>query len=124
MNEKTLDPSEVSARLNVGAAAEEAAVREEDRVRSGRACTLFAVVEPDGRLARGCGAVSSQKVDIEVGAYEVIFDRNVRDCAYVATIGISGHLERLRLRGALTMSTEYFSRRAIAQVCWPIVDST
>jgi hypothetical protein len=90
MNEATLDPSEVSARLNVGAAAEEPEVREEDRVRSGRACTLFAVVEPDGTLARGCGAVSSQKVDIDVGAYEVIFDRNVRDCAYVATIGISG----------------------------------
>lgn len=60
------------------------------RLRSGRACTLFAVVNTNGTLARGCGVRSSRKVPGSAGAYEVIFDRNVGDCCYVATIGLSG----------------------------------
>jgi hypothetical protein len=54
----------------------------------GCACTLFAVVNDNGTLARGFGALSSTK--LATGEYEVIFNRNVRDCAYVATIGFSG----------------------------------
>lgn len=50
--------------------------------------TLFAVVNSDGTLVRRCGAVSSTR--IAGGQYEVIFNRNVRACAYVATIGLSG----------------------------------
>ncbi|MBP0018610.1 MAG: glycoside hydrolase family 18 protein [Cyanobacteria bacterium SBLK] len=49
---------------------------------------LFAVVNLDGTLARGFGAVSSQR--LSTGAYEVIFNRNVRNCAYVATVGLAG----------------------------------
>lgn len=94
MNELTLDPAEVSEHLNVGNLARE---KDDDDdparlIRSGRACTLFAVVNANGILARGCGAISSRKVDLPVGAYEVIFDRSVRGCAYVATIGLSGNL--------------------------------
>ncbi|MGH3931200.1 MAG: hypothetical protein ACRDTF_14630 [Pseudonocardiaceae bacterium] len=59
-------------------------------LRSGRACTLFAVVNANGTLARGCGARSSRRVPGSVGTYEVIFDRNVRDCSYVGTVGLSG----------------------------------
>jgi len=52
------------------------------------ACTIYAVVNADGTLARGFRAVSSQK--LSTGQYEVIFNRGVRNCAYVATIGLSG----------------------------------
>jgi hypothetical protein len=52
------------------------------------ACTIYAVVNANGTLARGFRAVSSQK--LAVGQYEVIFNRNVRNCAYVASIGLSG----------------------------------
>jgi hypothetical protein len=52
------------------------------------ACTLFAVLNPDGSRARGFGAVSSQR--FAVGQYEVVFNRDVTGCAYIATIGLSG----------------------------------
>ena len=48
---------------------------------------LFAVVDRDGKLRRGLYAVSSQKVDLPNGCYEVIFNRDVTHAAYVATIG-------------------------------------
>lgn len=51
--------------------------------------TLWAVVNEDGTLARGFHAVSAAAAG-SAGSYEVIFDRNVRNCAYVATIGLSG----------------------------------
>ena len=50
--------------------------------------TLWAVVESDGTLVRGHGVVSA--ASIGASQYEVIFNRNVRECAYVATIGSSG----------------------------------
>jgi hypothetical protein len=57
------------------------------------ATPLFAVV--DGRTAtpaivRGAHATSVQRDFRPAGAFEVFFDRNVRDCAYVATIGLPG----------------------------------
>ena len=60
---------------------------EQDRDR-GCACTLFAVVNADGSLARDFRAVSSRR--FSRGQYEVVFNRNVARCAYVATIGDSG----------------------------------
>jgi hypothetical protein len=48
---------------------------------------LFAVVDEHGKLMRGLHAVSSKLIDI--GCYEVIFNRDVRRGAYVATTG--GH---------------------------------
>jgi hypothetical protein len=50
----------------------------------GCAC-LFAVVDRTGVVARGKGVVSAAR--LTTGQYEVIFNRNVRNCAYVATIG-------------------------------------
>jgi hypothetical protein len=72
----------------LGYLSEEAAAAAADRDEDDCACTLFAVVNADGTLARRFGAVSSQR--LALGSYEVIFNRNVRDCAYVATIGLSG----------------------------------
>ncbi|MGH8886180.1 MAG: hypothetical protein ACRDYX_13570 [Egibacteraceae bacterium] len=48
--------------------------------------TLFAVVNAAGSLDRGEGARGSRRV--APGQYEVIFRRDVTDCAYVATIGV------------------------------------
>lgn len=56
----------------------------------GCACTLFAVVNANGTLAFGFGGVSSTK--LATGEYQVIFNHNVRNCAYVATIGLSGNV--------------------------------
>jgi len=52
------------------------------------ATVLYAVVDANGTLARGHKAVSATRLG--TGAYEVIFRKDVRKCAYVATIGLSG----------------------------------
>jgi hypothetical protein len=49
--------------------------------------TLFVVVNQDGSLARGRRVRESRR--ITTGQYEVTFRRDVTDCAYVATIGVS-----------------------------------
>jgi hypothetical protein len=48
---------------------------------------LWAVVDSDGRLARDEGARDADR--LEPGRYEVLFNQNVRNCAYVASIGLS-----------------------------------
>lgn len=52
------------------------------------ACTRWAVVDAGGGLVRSFGATNS--VQVTVGIYRVLFDTNVTDCAYVATIGLPG----------------------------------
>ena len=49
---------------------------------------LWAVVDSDGTLARGQGALDANR--LSDGTYEVLFDRGIRGCAYTATIGLSG----------------------------------
>ena len=49
---------------------------------------LSAVVNADGTIARGNGVTAV--VTAGTGNYRVEFDRNVRQCAYVGTIGLSG----------------------------------
>jgi hypothetical protein len=49
---------------------------------------LSAVVDADGTLARGSGVTTVDKYG--TGNYGVKFRRNVRNCTYVATIGLSG----------------------------------
>ena len=46
----------------------------------------FAVVAADGTLARGSSSVVSS-APLFAGAYEVIFNKDVSGCAFVATIG-------------------------------------
>ena len=49
---------------------------------------LWAVVNPDGTLARGSGATASARAaGFAAGVYAITFNRNVAGCAYVATIG-------------------------------------
>ena len=47
---------------------------------------LWAVVNVDGTLARGNGVVSTTFADVD-GVYWVEFNRDVTQCAYVATAG-------------------------------------
>ena len=47
---------------------------------------LSAVVNADGTLARGIGAVSAQQTGVD-GEYRVTFGRDVSGCAYTATAG-------------------------------------
>jgi hypothetical protein len=50
---------------------------------------LWAVVDGDGEaIVRGNGAVSVNRSS--AGVYQVRFTRNVRDCAYVASVGLTG----------------------------------
>jgi hypothetical protein len=51
---------------------------------------LFAVVDEKGTLVRGLHAVSARS--LEPGCYEVIFNRDVRRGAYVATTGGHGYV--------------------------------
>lgn len=51
---------------------------------------LDAVVSADGTLARGRGALSATA--IIPGRYAVVFRYNIRNCAYVATVGLPGSL--------------------------------
>jgi hypothetical protein len=51
---------------------------------------LFAVVDWEGKLRRGLHAVSSKSLG--VGYYEVVFDRDVRRGAYIATSGGHGYV--------------------------------
>lgn len=48
---------------------------------------LWAVVNSDGTLARGSHVVSADVVGALPGRYQVIFDREVRDCSFVAGLG-------------------------------------
>lgn len=58
------------------------------RASATNARVLWAVVSSDGRLVRDKGARDANR--LSGGHYEVIFDRNVRSCVYVATIGLPG----------------------------------
>jgi hypothetical protein len=49
---------------------------------------LWAVIDTDGSLVRGDGVSSSTRAS--TGAYHIVFTRNVRSCAYLATIGRTG----------------------------------
>jgi hypothetical protein len=53
------------------------------RNRKPTAKVLFAVVRDDGVLIRGKGATAAERTD--EGTYDVIFDRLVGQCAWVAT---------------------------------------
>jgi hypothetical protein len=49
----------------------------------------WAVVNPNGTLARNKNVMFSNKIN--KGIYYVNFNSNIRQCAYVATSGLSGH---------------------------------
>jgi hypothetical protein len=49
---------------------------------------LFAVVNSNGTLARGSGAVSASKLSA-TGEYQIIFNRSVNRGAFLSTIGLA-----------------------------------
>lgn len=51
------------------------------------AISLWAVIARDGSIARSSGATGSQRL-VE-GTYEVTFNRDVTQCAYVASVGFA-----------------------------------
>jgi hypothetical protein len=52
----------------------------------GRDAPLWAVIRDNGTTARGFGATFSQNIG-SPGEYEVVFNRDVRSCAYIASLG-------------------------------------
>jgi hypothetical protein len=52
--------------------------------------TFFAVVNANGTLARGFGAISSAKLG--TGLYQVVFSHDVTGSAYVGTTGLTGNV--------------------------------
>jgi hypothetical protein len=85
---------------NVGAEA-----HDDDDVR-----VLYAVVNADGTLARGHRAVSATRLG--TGQYEVVFRMDVRKCAYVATIGLSGSVGS-SAPGEITVVGRFGNDRAV-----------
>ncbi|MFZ2051303.1 MAG: hypothetical protein WAU69_10295 [Solirubrobacteraceae bacterium] len=66
---------------------EGAAGKEGKEGKEGASATkLWAVVEEGGTLARGSGAVEAKSTGT-AGDYEVVFNRDVSQCAYEATLG-------------------------------------
>lgn len=51
---------------------------------------LSAVVNADGKLVRGSGVKSAAPVGGFIGDYIVTFNRNVRNCTYVTSLGNTG----------------------------------
>lgn len=51
------------------------------------ASALWAVVKGAGELVRSHGVLAVNKREPTPGEYEVVFDRNVSGCAYIATLG-------------------------------------
>jgi hypothetical protein len=52
--------------------------------------TFFAVIDANGTLVRGFGAVSALR--IAVGTYQVVFSHDLTGSAYVGSIGLPGSL--------------------------------
>jgi hypothetical protein len=66
-----------------------------------RPTVLTAVVNVDGTLARGSGAVSSEALGVD-GQYRVTFNRDVSQCAYV---GAGGEATAFPADDAITIGT-------------------
>jgi hypothetical protein len=54
----------------------------------GAVTRLWAVVNSSGSIARGAGTTSAGRLG--AGVYEVVFNQNVQNCVYVASVGDSG----------------------------------
>ena len=79
----TLLSGSALSQINTGAA--QVAPAGAGGVAAGGSAQMFAVVDFDGTLARGKGALSAVRVND--GSYQVFFARNVTACAYTATEG-------------------------------------
>jgi hypothetical protein len=75
-----------------------------------RTSLLWAVVDGDGRLARDKGARDANR--LSPGRYEVLFNQNVRNCAYVASIGLSAH-QGVASPGQISTSGRFGARNGV-----------
>ena len=50
---------------------------------------MWATINADGTIARGAGVVSAEHLGVD-GSYQVIFNRDITQCAYIATLGNPG----------------------------------
>jgi hypothetical protein len=66
----------------------------------GAVTRLWAVANSSGSLARSAGTTSAGR--LAAGVYEVIFNQNVTNCAFVGSVGGAG--EETGTSGALTVS--------------------
>jgi hypothetical protein len=55
---------------------------------AGAVTRLWAVVNGSGSIARGAGTTSAGRLG--AGVYEVVFNQNVQNCVYVASVGDPG----------------------------------
>src|SRR5262249_524490 len=55
---------------------------------------LLGGINENGTKARGANVVSSTKLvpTVNDGRYEVIFNRNVANCSYIASVGVTGNV--------------------------------
>jgi hypothetical protein len=70
---------------------------------------LFATVNADGTLDRSSGDVSVIKTG--AGSYRVDFNRQVRDCAFTATVGIMGDANHYE--GDADVTSQLFDNTAV-----------
>ncbi len=68
---------------------------------------LLAVINSNGTKKRGANVVSSQKLSstLNDGRYEVIYNRNVSNCAYTATVGQPGNSGEITTPVTITTAT-------------------
>jgi hypothetical protein len=89
---RTRDPAGAAAdrpfylHVGCGGATSSAAASAQDGTPRTAAGDRWAVVRPDGTLARSFGATASGRSEAPAGAYFVEFDKNVRKCGLVATL--------------------------------------
>jgi hypothetical protein len=65
---------------------------------TGQVAELWAIVNPSGSLSRSSGTTSTGRLGL--GQYEVIFNQDVQNCIYQATVGDAGVIS-----GALGMTS-------------------
>jgi hypothetical protein len=100
------------ARGETGARGEGAAAGEQGATgEPGPAATLWAVVATNGKLVRGGPDAIVASELAHPGEYEVVFDVNVSQCAYIATLGSPETL--LALPGIVTVATRLGNPHAV-----------
>ena len=73
-----------------GGAIKESTLTQVPNAATAEGVSRFAVVAPNGESARARGATATRRGAPDSGQYEVDFDRDIRGCAYSATLGDPG----------------------------------
>ncbi|MGI8660380.1 MAG: hypothetical protein ACR2LH_05010 [Thermoleophilaceae bacterium] len=73
-----------------GGAIKESTLGQVPNAATAEGVSRFAVVAGNGASARARGATASRRGEPDSGQYQVDFDRDVRSCAYTATLGDPG----------------------------------